>query len=97
MYPQYYSSQFLFLPMCGFEVVEQREYVPHPLPALLVGVLVIGIGIGLNIYLTGEMFRYTGHGYGLLVLGIFTVFAAAGSVTIDTQWIFSAEIGRAHV
>lgn len=71
-------------------VVEDRDYVPHPLPILLVGVFVLAVGFGINRYLTGSITGYSGHGVFLILLGTTTVFASAGSVDTGTQWRYGA-------
>lgn len=66
--------------------VEDREYVPHPLPMLFVGVVVLAVGFWSNRYLTGSITGYSGRGVFLILLGTITVFASAGSVDTGTQW-----------
>lgn len=70
--------------------VEERDYVPHPLPILFVGVFVLAVGFGINRYLTGSITGYSGHGAFLVLLGTITVFASAGSVDTVTQWKYGA-------
>lgn len=70
--------------------VEEGGYVPHPLPTLFVGVFVLGVGFGINRYLTGALLGYSGHGVFLIVLGAITVFSSAGSVDTTTQWKYGA-------
>lgn len=70
-------------------VIEKRDYVPHPLPILFAGVLVLAVGFWINLYLTGKVTGYSGHGLFLLLLGTITVFASAGSVDTGAQWKFS--------
>lgn len=70
--------------------IEERGYVPHPLPTLFVGVFVLGVGFGINRYLTGAILGYSGHGAFLILLGAVTVFASAGSVETTTQWKYGA-------
>lgn len=67
---------------------EGREYVPHPVSTLAAGVFVVAVGFALNFYVTGDATGYTGHGFALLLLGVVTLFAAAGSVDTATQWRF---------
>lgn len=71
-------------------MVEEREYVPHPLPTLFVGVFVLGVGFWINLYLTGSIMGYSGHGLFLILLGTITVFSSAGSVDTGTQWKYGA-------
>lgn len=70
--------------------VEERGYVPHPLPTLFVGVFVLGVGFEINRYLTGAILGYSGHGAFLILLGAITVFSSAGSVDTTTQWKYGA-------
>lgn len=72
--------------------VEGEDFVPYPLPTLFVGVFVLWVGFGLNRYLTGSMFGYSGHGTVLILLGTITVFSSAGSVETTTQWTYGAGI-----
>lgn len=72
--------------------VEGEDYVPHPLPMLFVGVFVLGVGFGINRYLTGSISGYSGHGAFLILLGTVTVFSSAGSVDTTTQWKYGAGI-----
>lgn len=41
-------------------MVEERDYVPHPLPILFVGVFVLAVGFGINRYLSGSITGYSG-------------------------------------
>lgn len=70
--------------------VEERDYVPRPLPILFVGVFVLAVGFWSNRYLTGSITGFSGHGVFLILLGTITVFASAGSVDTGTQWKYGA-------
>lgn len=70
--------------------VAERDYVPHPLPMLYVGVFVLAVGFWSNRYLTGSITVFSGHGAFLVLLGTITVFASAGSVETGTQWKYGA-------
>lgn len=70
--------------------VAERDYVPHPLPMLFVGVFVLAVGFWSNRYLTGSITGFSGHGAFLVLLGAITVFASAGSVDTGTQWRYGA-------
>lgn len=78
-------------------VVEERDYVPNPLPTLFVGVFVLGIGFGINLYRTGATTGYSGHGLFLILLGTITVFSSAGSVGVGTQWKYGVGLLSAFV
>lgn len=69
-------------------VVAERDYVPHPLPTLVVGVLVLGVGFAINLYLTGSTLGHSECGLFLILLGTITVFSSAGSVDTKTQWTY---------
>lgn len=77
--------------------IVERAYVPHPGPTLLAGVIVLAVGFWMNTVISGGANQFTGHGLGLSVLGLITLFAAAGSVDLSTQWWFSLVLGSAVI